>query len=159
MGATPAFDGALAAPSLAMVCCGLGHERILEKSNGKRRHPESHHQPGSSFHAKRHGREDEGRNSRRSWVERLPQSQESRATKSHNGQLGEDHQEGDGENQPHTTKLCQRAQKSNADYEESTTEQPKHGLGTAEEKLLDVGTIVEPVAADEAGLVRSPQQL
>ena len=121
--ATPKSDGALAASSLALVCRGLGHESILEK----RRHHESHHQPGSRIHA------------------------------SHNGQLGQDLQEGDGEIRPHTSKLCQRAQKSNADYEESRMEQPNDGLQTAEEKLLDVGTIVESVAADEAGLVRSPQ--
>ena len=121
--ATLASDGAPAASFLALVCRGLGHERILEK----RRHHESHHQPGCRLHA------------------------------SDNGQLGKDHQEGDGENRPHISKLCQRAQKSNADHEESRMEQPNHGLGTVEEKLLDVGTIVEPVAADEAGLVRSPQ--
>ena len=56
--ATPASDGALAASSLAMVRRGLGHERILEKSNGKRRHHESHHQPGGGLHAERYGRED-----------------------------------------------------------------------------------------------------
>ena len=121
--ATPASDGALAASSLALVCRGLGHERILEK----RRHHESHHQPSSRIHA------------------------------SHNGQLGQDLQEGDGEIRPHTSKLCQRAQKSNADYEESRMEQPNDGLQTAEEKLLDVGTIVESVAADDVGMVRSPQ--
>ena len=115
--ATSASDGALAASSLALVCRGVGHERILKK----RRHHESHHQPGS----------------------RIPAS--------HNGQLGQDLQEGDGEIRPHTSKLCQGARKSNADHEESRMEQPNHGLGTAQEKLLDFRTIVE------ASLVSSPQ--